>query len=369
MLEIHLRYVRSFLEDAARKVPPELGIDFEDVLRKISSVPIDANASPPAASVPSAGVDAGTAGSPTDNLSRLSHPDCLKSIVELLDDGPPGQSYDAVNELFDRPLANAPKAATSPLPPKTEALVLINSLFSAQHPLLAFLHEQYFRDTVDLVYNAESRDEAIDRFLPMLHIALALGYLFSKQTHREEGCEIAQQKSMQHFMTGRSMLQPLRVHTMMALQTLLCAVVWLISTGRVVQAHPLIGLSASLALRLGLHTRHTGLPMEETMLHAKVMVSILQADMFVSMLLELPGFLQNVEYESVSLDEVQAKAAQDKDKRVTASLQHYSLLKLCRTKQTDVEALLADQIALMRVRKDGNAPLPRTPGGNPDDQR
>jgi hypothetical protein len=372
MLEIHLRYVRSFLEDAARKVPPELGIDFEDVLRKISSVPIDPTASPHVASAPSGDVGAGTEDPSNNRPGRLSHTDFLKSIIEFLDSDSSGQSFDEVKRLLDLPLADTSKAATTPLPPKVEAIVLINSLFSAQHPMLSFLHEQYFRDTVELVYNAESRDEAIDRFLPMLHIALALGYLFSSETHREHSCDSMLQRAMQHFLTGRGMLQPLRVNSMMALQTLLCAVVWLISTGRVAQAHPLIGLSVSLALRLGLHTKHAGLPAEETMLHAKVMVSIWQVDMHVSMLLDLPGFLQNVEHEALSLDEVQDKAARDEDRRVTASLQHYSLLRLCQTKQTEhvsVEGLVADRIGQMRVRGDEHDPLSRTSSQNLHDQR
>ena len=301
MLEIHLRYVRSFLQDASRKVPPELGLDFDGVLQKISSVAQDPNASSPRSLVDTSGYESTQS---ADSLRKATTKDCshaafLLTAIDLLQPGKFMRDDDAehVTHLFDLPLDKATIARYRfrCLRRKWPA-ELIDNIFAIKHPMLAFLHEQYFRETVELVYTAASRDEAIDRFLPMLHIALAVGLLSSGRVPREETDPAMQQRAIQHFLHGRSLLQVLKLDSMMALQTLTLAIVWLISTGRIAQAHPLIGLSASLALRLGLHSSNSKLPEEEKELRKLVFGALVQADIFASLVLDVPEFLQQTEF-------------------------------------------------------------------------
>lgn len=365
MLEIHLRYVRSFLEDASRKVPPELGIDFDGVLQKISSVPLDPDATSHATSAPSASSDVIREKPSSHKAPGISHLAFLTSIVEILGDGP-SAAHGLLERLFDVPLKES-HAELPSLPPKKEAMEVIDSLFAAQHPMLIFLHEQYFRDTVELVYTAASRDEAIERFLPMLHIALALGYLFSIRAHRHAGCESVERKAMHHYLAGRNMLQPLRINSMIALQSLLCAIIFLISTCRIAQAHPLIGLAASLTMRLGLHANNAALPAGEKLLRLRALAAVVQVDIYTSMLLELPEFLQQAKIDFSRFNELEAKATEEGEMHVCASLRHLSLLKMCREKEVGGVDLKNGATELRAFKDQAQASF-RTVGHNPQDQ-
>lgn len=338
MLEIHLRYVRSFLEDASRKVPPELGIDFEGVLQKISSVPHGSNlVVSPSTVLPMIEDSVQGDASFRPQSPDLSHATFLISVLERVEGHTAdGNSHGLADKLFNVSLKGLKSSGATSLPPKDEVDGLIDNVFAVKHPMLAFLHEQYFRDTVELVYTAATRDEAIDRFLPMLHMALALGYLFSSKAHRA-GCSTAQQKAVNHYLAGQNLLQPLQMTSMIALQSLLCSIVWLVSTCRTAQAHPQVGLAVSLALRLGIHTSSGSLPLEERLLRARVFAAVSYIDMYVSMLLDAPRCLSQVENRSGCHKELALQAATGVKPHISAMLHHLSLLNAC-VSEADSEA-------------------------------
>ncbi|ETN41010.1 uncharacterized protein HMPREF1541_02943 [Cyphellophora europaea CBS 101466] len=340
MLEVHLRYVRSFLQDAARKVPPELGIDFEDVLRKISSAAPD---------VPSPGHDG-------DVVSRSAFKDLLEpdnaynNIVSPLDPQGPSQfsfmlqlvqaisgsgnlsdsESSVLESLFSGPLPDIDDMDRVSLPPRQLSMSLIDALFAGQHTMPIFLHERYFRDMVDLVYKVQSSHDAIDRFLPLLHFTLALGYLYAKPEHQAAGCENAHREAFRHYQAGQELLQPLDMSSLNGLQTVLCGIAFLISTCRLTVAHPLIGVACSLALRLGLHTKSDGLSSEEQQLRLRVFAAVLHADLYASLVMGLPTFLHPQKSSLALLDELALAAYHQRDWYTASTTAQVQLLVLAK---------------------------------------
>jgi hypothetical protein len=97
-----------------------------------------------------------------------------------------GDNSRIVASLFDLPL---PKELPRPiLPQKRIAVELADAVFE-RCPHIEYLHEQNFREMLELVY--ETPDPGNDRFLPLLHIVLAIGYLFDMRLHQDHGCEAA----------------------------------------------------------------------------------------------------------------------------------------------------------------------------------
>lgn len=367
MLEIHLRYVRNFLQDASRKVPKELGVDFEGVLRKISGAvsvlpetddegtgsgdPLSERAGNEQSNRRLSSRDQFDGRSPRSQYAKIPHPAFLKMLVQELggaDFAAADGFSETVDNLFNMPLDDERVAATAALPSRQQALRLIDAVFDSQHPMLAFLHEQYFRDTVDMVYTATSKDDAIDRFLPLLHIILGLGYLYCRSVHEaghnegRAGCEVALEKATAHYLSSRALLQPLGLSTMTTLQALLCSVVWLISTCRIEEAHPSIGLAVSLALRLGLHVSNISLPAEEKMLRGKVFAAIVHIDAYASMILGLPMFLGQADVDFDMFDGLVKQATAERDGQTSAALAQLSLLLICRRDHGNVAATDTD---------------------------
>jgi hypothetical protein len=342
MLEVHLRYVRAFLQDAARKVPPELGIDFEGVLHKISTAAFEPPSPPGQSNGSSTPAHRDVLASPSsatvvpsnvqEGASQLSF---IVEVAELLNAHQAGWQHDVstITSLFNLHLPDCERSHAVTLPSKSQASALVDALFSAQHPLLAFLHELYFRDMVDLVYQMKGPDQGIERFLPMLHFAFALGHLFAQGEHRLDGCKHAHKEALRHFQAGRVLLQSLEMNNLTALQTVLCAVVFLMSTCRVASAHPLIGMATSLALRLGLHTCATSLPQEERFMRAKVFTTVFHVDLFASIILGMPSFIQPRKVDMAIFNDLRQGGMPLDDLYSATAVAQLKLLIICKTNE------------------------------------
>lgn len=346
---MHLRYVYSFLQDAARKVPPELGIDFEGVLQKIRSV---------ASEVPSRVIgnesgqvpvfkdvmDIEYAASPATHASSISGDVSQQSfilrVIQLMvrDIGNSQNESRAVAALFDADLPDMPDQAPAPLPPQGRAMLLIDGLFNSQQPMLAFLHEPYFRDMVDLVYQADSPDDGIDRFIPLLHFVLALGHLSAEQEHATHACNHPHHEAIRHYHAGQELLQQLEMNNLIALQTVLCAAVFLISTCRLATARPLIGLASSLVLQLGLHETSVDLPTEWHKIRAGIFLAVLHLDMYASVILGMPSFLQPQDLDLTLIDNLASESSQQDDWHTVTSVAQFRLLLICKSNEDSVIA-------------------------------
>jgi hypothetical protein len=342
MLEVHLRYVRSFLHDACRKVPPELRADFESVLQKISSVAPEAP-SPPNGTESShhMSVDDGPVSAylgdpavrPSSTHHGVSQQTFLQQVLNLTSGGNEDDHSKAISALFELPLPTKHELSPAQLPSQHKATLLIDALFDSQLPILSFLHERYFRDMVDLVYSTKTPDEGIKTFRPLLHFALALGRLFIQTDHGAQGCEEAKDEAMQHYLAGQELLDPLAISNLTSLQTVLCAVVFLIATCRMTNAHALIGLACSLALRLGLHAKNTSLPAEEQLFRARACAAVLYVDSIASLILGAPPFIQQAEVDLGVFDQLAAEAYRRKDWQTVTIVAQLKLLFVCRSNE------------------------------------
>lgn len=251
-----------------------------------------------------------------------------------------------VTQLFNNPMPTierspANSATRRTLPDKSLALEVIQSLFTRSHPFVTFLHGAHFRSMVDLLYDEEdaAHAEAYARFLPLLHNVLALGYLLCQKQHRRTGCSTAVKEATKHFSIGYGLLEVSTCDDLVSIQALLCGIVFLISVSRLTSAHALIGLACSSALRLGLHSNSvvdSQLSSDERRMRALVFAALLKVDMYTSLMLDLPRFLQDDLVER-SIDNVHTvfDDAKPPDLKREASTKHLELLRFtCNTRQS-----------------------------------
>lgn len=102
--------------------------------------------------------------------------------------------------------------------------------------------------------------------------------------------------SMQHLLLVRRALDITQCNDLISLQTLLCISTFLISTSRVVAAHPYIGVACSAVLRLGIYSRSfESLPLTDEQRHIRkrALVVTLKLDVYCSLVLGLPPFIDS----------------------------------------------------------------------------
>ncbi|ETN40756.1 uncharacterized protein HMPREF1541_05036 [Cyphellophora europaea CBS 101466] len=276
----------------------------------------------------------------------MSEVSFILRTLELFDLGAysPQQSLGPVTEVFNLPLPpdtmvrqpsiiRVDRQSTSALPEKATTLRVVGSVFARDHPFLDFLHPQHFRDMVEIIYEERgTRDEAYVRFLPLLHHVLALGYLFCRKEHETRGCSQAIDTAMKHFAHSQQLLNVIRCDDLLSMQTLLCGAVFLMSTSRIATGHALIGLAASSAMRLGLPCEaNNTAPMlqDERQMRDLVFASLLRMDMYTSLILDLPRFIQD-DLVDLSLNSLYARLSEEEkiEFRTEASIKHLELLRL-----------------------------------------
>ena len=106
-------------------------------------------------------------------------------------------SQPLLNELFNGPLPEEDAVAVNgslqlPLPDWVTALSLVDAMFAGCHPLINVLEERDFREVLDAVYSSPTSPlPEHQRFMPLLHLVFALGYLFSVRMHQQMTCAAA----------------------------------------------------------------------------------------------------------------------------------------------------------------------------------
>lgn len=213
----------------------------------------------------------------------------------------PEQSDPAAIQLFDAPLPRqvCPDDNTSVhelLPPREVAESMLRIIFTQVYPLFHFLDEGYFSESMDEIYRKHpfEYDETDQQFLTLFLLVIGLGYLFSRTEHDKIGCRKALAEAMRHFVVGRSMLDIAHMRTLRSLQSVVCMVLFLISTARVASGHAFVGVACAAAMRQGLHHRSThesSLPAKERRVRRRVFWAVMNLDMYVSGVLGLPPFI------------------------------------------------------------------------------
>ncbi|ETN44027.1 uncharacterized protein HMPREF1541_10892 [Cyphellophora europaea CBS 101466] len=145
------------------------------------------------------------------------------------------------------------------LPNREDTQQLITTLLGGSHPLMSFLHAQYFPETVNLLYESPN-NAACTRFLPLFHQSLAVAHIFDNKRHRQRGCHVGLDTAMYHFNVGQKLLDVTQSDNLITVQALLCGAIFLMSTSRIARAHAFLSLASSGAIRLGLHCDVTAKP-------------------------------------------------------------------------------------------------------------
>lgn len=251
--------------------------------------------------------------------------------LELFQQGsavPPEKRLLVVSNLFSLPLSPPPQNVQSSLaaffPSHDDVLALVDAVLSKNHPMLCFLSEHHVKDVVRGTLSAST-----DKHVPLLHMILALGCLFDPSKHRGEGCRDTMHRATDHFHMGVALLKPLEVNDITSLQTLVCAVVFLVSTSRITAAHSLIGTACSSVLRLGLHTLGSD-PLGTTpagrVSRIRLLATVMRLDLFASLVLDLPPFLHRDAVPPALLARLASEAEAEQDLVSAAALRHVCLL-------------------------------------------
>lgn len=252
--------------------------------------------------------------------------------IELLETRPSSDSQDQrlrdICNLFSRPLQVQPDSLDSNLSiydVPDNATKLLDAVFSRGNLMLCFLVEKPLRDAA-----ADPRNRSTPRNrLQLLHLVLALGYLYSPEEHGGHQCEDALRQATKHFCTGMMAGMAGLGQDLTSVQTLLCAIVFLFSGYRTSMAHSLIGTVCSSALRLGLlftpSVASDATGDVETM-RIRLLAAVLVADMLGSMILDLPPFVHRDTIPRARLLELATEAEARDDLLTAALLRQCSLL-------------------------------------------
>lgn len=280
----------------------------------------------------------------------LSEVSFILRTLELFDEGAysPQNSLGPVTNIFnlDRTAGSeeSPVDSSHGLPEKELTLQLTRLALDHFHALIDFLHEAHFRRMIDLVYEQGSaKTDAYIRFAPLLHQVIALGYLVSRNLHQDLGCVTAVDVAKKHFRIGQQLIDISRCDDLVSLQALLCGAAFLMSTSRIAAAHALVGLAASSAIRVGLYgatASQTEMPQEEREMRVLVLAAFIKLDLYVSLILDLPRFVQEDSVEAClhDLDEVFKHRTQLEFSH-KASIKHLELL---RSSYTARQAIFVD---------------------------
>lgn len=145
---------------------------------------------------------------------------------------------------------------------------------------------------------------------------------------------------LQHFTKARRALDITQCNDSMSLQGLLCIIIFLISTSRIVPAHPYIAVACSSAMRLGLHSpslESLSLSHEQRQLRRSTLITILKLDVYSSLILGLPPFVELrsldkhlalSEHNLMSRHVDVGRVLHDDAVRLELSLKHLELLKI-----------------------------------------
>ncbi|KIW14164.1 hypothetical protein PV08_06945 [Exophiala spinifera] len=208
-------------------------------------------------------------------------------------------SRQVITDLYEAPLPHIESytpAESRTLPTQSAALELLGVVFMRYSILVQFIHEANFRDMVYRFYNESAIQfrASGETFMPLFHAVLSLGLLYDVQCRRQHGCEYAVSEATKHFLLARKALDISQCADLISLQTLLCLTIFLISTSRITAAHAYLGVATSAATRLGLHKKvEEGVPLAAAQrdTRTRVFLSLLQLDLYVSLVLDIPGFI------------------------------------------------------------------------------
>jgi hypothetical protein len=246
----------------------------------------------------------------TLELFRITHHDMAETLNTLtgmfdvvpLFDGFSHSQADKASEIFraerrDSTPTDSHEPSLAPdlpdLPEQTLTGELIDALFGRSHSFLNFLHEGHFKVMVHQVYARNQLDHnALQRVYPLLLQAIALGFLYCRSHHQLRGCNESLGEAVKYHMEAQKLLDMTKCDDLVAIQALLCSIVFLMSTSNLAAAHSLTGLAYSSALRLGLNQVDLGGGVtDEHRMKITIFATIVKIDILICLLIDIPSMV------------------------------------------------------------------------------
>lgn len=349
-LQDHLQQARGWLQQIKdTNAGPVAGLDLDECLRSLDfTIPDDSPSSPPPMQLSAShdhertlerhhnmlmGHDRFMQKAPGGACFYGAYSDIsfILRTMELLKLGPPesqNQWLCIMSDLLSRPLHPCPEsldfgASIYDLPMDADAL--LDAVFTRGDLMLCFLVQQPLRDAA-----VDPQSTSISKsYIQLLHLVLALGYLYSFREHGGDLCDDAVRKATKHFHICMTMGLPGFAQDLVTLQSVLCAVIFLFSGYRTAMAHSLIGTACSSALRLGLLSPSyldSATSAEEQKTRMRLVGVVLATDMLGSLILDLPPFIHHESIPHSRLLELAVRAEAEGDLRTAALLRQSSLL-------------------------------------------
>lgn len=274
----------------------------------------------------------GTDGETTSLYGAYSDASFISRTIELLKTRP-SSSQDSqlreISDIFSRPQYGHARqrgllARDDVCQIPHNSARLLDAVFGRGHLMLSFLPEEKLRHLAASVPDPSTPDSIVS----LLHLVIALGYLYDFEGHRGNSCEEAVKRATQHFQAGVAMVQPGMNQDLNSLGTIVCATVFLLSSYRTASAYSFTGLACSAAIRLGLFSNYplpSGVTTDVRRMRRRLLGSVVAADRFVSLVLDLP-FCVSLDVLSHSRLEGLAKEAEINDDILLATLLRQSVL-------------------------------------------
>ena len=210
---------------------------------------------------------------------------------------------DSPGSVFDDPEFKEASPKGLELPPKKMAEETCRRAIEDATALLRIVHHPSFWESFERLYSTHSDNYTSEdqKFLPLFHGAMAVGYLFGTDERSgiaQEGYENATTQGYEHFKTARSMMDIADVRHLKSIQAVMMMVIFLQSSANLTQCYSYVGIAARAAIRLGLHRNYRGKfdPLEHET-RKRVFWVVRKMDVYVGAMLGLPNLLAEDEFD------------------------------------------------------------------------
>ncbi|RPB21954.1 hypothetical protein L211DRAFT_851166 [Terfezia boudieri ATCC MYA-4762] len=180
--------------------------------------------------------------------------------------------------------------ATSPLPTREVATILVDNCLEDACALMRFVHRPSFDKLFDRIYDvSESEWGQQERdFLPLLYEVMAVGCLFADDVG-DMGVGHSIAEGTKYFLAGREMIELTDCRTIPTLQAIIVMAIFLQSSTKMSTCYSYVGIALCAAVRMGLHrSMNLNLNPIEREVRKRIFWVIRKMDTYVTALLGLP---------------------------------------------------------------------------------
>lgn len=210
--------------------------------------------------------------------------------------GAPERPFPILKLRLFQPTSSFPHHGSGVIFPlsKERALDLVASALDNACYLLHFIHRPSFDHLLDLILEGHLQEDNVElrRSLALFYALLALGCLFDHKTLEISGFDGATLEGTQYFIRSRDMIDIVDCRDISSLQTLVVLNMFLQCVGRLSQCYSYLGITVTLALRMGLHQSiSAGVDIAESEIRRGLFWTIKNMETRLSVVLGLPRLI------------------------------------------------------------------------------